>query len=333
MRPGITIPLEPFVNQHITTLARRAEELGYTDAWSAESFSHDAFAPLAATAVVTTKLRLGTAIVPVFTRPAALIAMSSATLQQISNGRFVLGLGLSTPTIVQQWMGVPYEKPVTRMRETVQALRAAFTGGKVVLAGKTMKINGFRLDVPLEKPPPIYIAAQGSLMLRTAGEIGDGVLVNFITPDALPSMLRHVHEGARAAGKDPTDFDVVCRIIVVVDEDAERARHELRRSLTAYVTVPQYNKFFCEFGYADVAEASLAAWNAGDRKKAVELIPDRMVSDIYVVGNADYCRKRLQEYFDAGVITTALHLTSLAPTPEERRARILAGLEQLARAS
>jgi probable F420-dependent oxidoreductase len=330
MRPGITIIPEPFQNQHNLDYARRAEELGYVDAWSIESSSIDAFSPLAAAAAVTRKMRLGTAIVPVFTRPPALIAMSSATVQQISGGRFVLGLGLSTPTIVEQWMGVEYRKPVTRMRETVAALRQAFTRSKVVLDGKTVRINGFRLDMPLDTPPPIYIAAQGSKMLRIAGEIGDGLLVNFITPEALPAMLKHTHEGMRAAGRDPAQLDVVCRIIVVMDEDEARARAELKRSLTSYVTVPQYNRFFAEFGFRSEAETAIAAWQAGDRRKALESIPDRMVDSIFVIGTADYCRNRIQDYVAAGVTTTALLLTSLASSPEGRRARLLSALEKLA---
>src|SRR5271156_437926 len=206
MRQGITMPLQDFQNQHFIDLVRTAERCGYDDAWSFESFSTEAFAPLAAVAMLAPKLRLGTAIVPVFTRPPALIAMSAATVQQISNGRLILGLGISTPVIVQQWMGVPFKKPVTLVRETVAALRAIFAKNRVVMAGKAIKIDGFRLDFELDTPPPIFLGAQGPLMLRTAGEIGDGIITNFITPEALPAMLEHVHQGARAVGKDPASL-------------------------------------------------------------------------------------------------------------------------------
>ncbi|HEY2663499.1 MAG TPA: LLM class flavin-dependent oxidoreductase [Candidatus Binataceae bacterium] len=333
LRPGITVPLEPFHNRHLVELVRRAEELGYNDAWSAESFTTDAFSPLTAVAAVTKKMRLGTAIVPVFTRPPALIAMSSATVQMLSEGRFILGLGISTKTIVQRWMGVPFEKQVTRLKETVQALRAAFSREKVNLDGKTVKIDGFRLDLPMETPPPIYISAQGTQMLRIAGEIGDGLLTNFVTPEALPAMLKHVHEAARAAGKDPAKFDVVARIIAAVDEDADAAREVLRRSLTPYVTAPQYNKFFREYGFDQEAAEIIAAWDAGDRKKALQLIPDRMVESIFVFGTADQCRKRLDQFAAAGVKTSALMITSLAKTPEQRRAKIMHAIEALAPSS
>ena len=140
-------------------------------------------------------MRLGTAIVPVFTRPPALIAMSAATVQQLSGGRLILGLGTSSPVIVQQWMGVPFEHPVTRVRETVAAIRSAFSREKVTLKGKTVQVNGFRMNVTLDKPPPIYLGAQGEKMLRLVGEIADGLITNFITPATLPRDDR-----ARARG-------------------------------------------------------------------------------------------------------------------------------------
>ncbi|HTY56157.1 MAG TPA: LLM class F420-dependent oxidoreductase [Candidatus Binataceae bacterium] len=330
MRLGITIPLEGFQNRGLIDLVRRAEALGYTDLWSMESFGNDAFSPLAAAAAVTERLRLGTAIVPVFTRPPALTAMSSATVQQISNGRLILGLGISTPVIVDQWMGVPFKKPVTLMRETVEALRAIFAKNRVVMNGKTIRINGFRLDFELETPPPIFIGAQGPKMLRLAGEIGDGMITNFITPETLPSMLEHVKQGALAAGKDPSKQDVVVRIVTVVDEDIDQTRTELRRYLTAYVTVPQYNQFFRGIGFEHEAAEAIAAWNAGDRKKALECVSDKMVESILVFGSADQCRKRLEAYDAAGVKTVTLWLSSFARDPEKKRASVLHAMEALA---
>jgi len=330
MRLGITIPLDGFQNPHFAELVRHAERAGFTDAWSYETFHGDAFVPVAAAAVLSERMRLGTAIVPVFTRPAALIAISAASVQRLSGGRFILGLGISTPTIVEQWMGVPYKMPVTRLRETVEALRSAFTGQKVTMAGKTVHINGFRLAAPVEPPPPIYIGAQGALMLRTAGEIGDGVIVNYITPESFAPLLEHIHEGARGAGKPTGNIDIVCRIMVAVDPEEEIVREHLRRELTAYVTVPQYNKFFREIGYENEARTAFEAWIAGDRKKALQSIPDHMMESIYVLGSPDRIAKRLREYEQAGITTSALQFTSFAPDLEVRRTRILKAIETLA---
>ncbi len=331
MRLGITIPSDPFHGKHYAELVRTADRCGYTDGRSYESFSSDAFAPIAAAAMLTERMRFGCAIIPVFTRPAPLIAMSAVTTNNLSGGRFILGLGISTPNIVENWMGVPFRKPVTQMRETVEALRGIFRGEKVTMAGKMIKINGFRLDTPIEHPQQIYIGAQGAKMLRIAGELGDGVIINFITPETVAPMLEHTRDGMRAAGKDPAKLDVVCRILVAADEDPEVARTLFRRALTAYVTVPQYNQFFREIGYDKEAAIAMNAWNAGDRKKALESIPNDMVEKIFVFGTAEQCRARLEDYARAGITTTALQFSSFAPTPDERRARVLRAIERLSK--
>ncbi len=331
MRQGITIPLQDFQDRHFVDLVRAAERCGYVDGWSFESYATEAFAPLAAAAMLAPTMRLGTAIVPVFTRPPGLIAMSAATVQQLSGGRLILGLGTSTPVIVQQWMGVPFEHPLTRVRETVAAIRSAFNREKVTLKGKTVQVNGFRMNIALDKPPPIYLGAQGEKMLRLVGEIGDGLITNFITPATLPPMIAHVREGQRAAGKDASaPLDVVCRIFVGVDDDSDALRADLRRHLTAYMTVPQYNNFFREIGFEHEATTAAEAWNAGDRKAALAAVPDRMLEEIYVFGSLDHCRARLAEYAKAGVTATALQPESFAPDPKERRARILRAIEGLA---
>lgn len=330
MRVGITLPLECFQGREVLELARRAEDLGYTDAWSMESFATDAFSPLAAAAAVTERLRLGTAIVPVYTRPPALIAMSAATIAQISDGRFVLGLGISTPTIVDQWMGVPYRRPITRTRQTVAALRAILRREKVSIDADSFRISGFRLDIASGPPIPIYLAAQGPKMLRLAGEISDGLITNFVTPQTLPAMLEHFFAGAREAGKDPAALDVICRIIVLADEDRAAAVGEMRRHLTAYLTVPQYNDFFRGIGFEREASAAASAWQAGDRKAALQCVPDEMVHAIYVIGTAEECREKLASYGAAGVKTASLWFSALSKDPAERRTKILATLQRLA---
>jgi probable F420-dependent oxidoreductase len=332
MRLGITIPLDGFQNRHFVELVQHAEKLAFTDAWSFETLVSDAFTPVAAAAAATERIRLGTAIVPVFTRPAALIALSATSVQQFSGGRFVLGVGISTPTIVEQWMGVPYRLPLTRLRETVAALRAAFTGQRVTTSGKAVKINGFRLGTPPDKPPPIYIGAQGELMLQTAGEIGDGAIVNYITPETFPRMLNEIHQGARKAGKSADALDIACRILVAVDDEQEVVRENLRRELTAYLTVPQYNRFFQWIGYGDEARSALEAWNAGDRRKALSLVPDYMLESIFVFGTAERIVQRLRDYEQAGITTTALQFTSFRPEPEQKRHRVMSTMEAVAAA-
>ncbi len=330
MRLGITLPAEPFQNRDLIDVVRRADALGYEDVWSLESYTTEAFSPLAAVAMLSDRMRLGTAIVPVFTRPPALIAMSAMTVQELSGGRFVLGMGISSPQIIGQWMGVPFERPLTRVRDTVAAVRAALTGEKTVYKGRTLSVNGFRLDIERSAPPPpIFLAIQGSKMCRLAGEIADGLLTNFITPEALPRMLAHVAEGAKAAGRE-APREVVCRILTIVDEDPERVSAAMRRHMTPYLITPGYNRFFAETGFEREAEQALAAWNAGERKQATEVISDRMLNSIYLLGSADHCRERLEAFAAAGVTTAALWFVSLARSREERKANILGAIEKLA---
>jgi probable F420-dependent oxidoreductase len=332
MRLGITIPLDGFQNRHFIELLRHAEKLGFADAWSYETAAGDAFTPVAAAATATEQMRLGTAIVPVFTRPAALIALSAAGLQHFSGGRFILGLGISTPTIVEQWMGIPYKLPITRLRETIGALRAMFSGQKVTITGKAVQINGFRLGMPPVVPPPIYIGAQGELMLQIAGELGDGIIVNYITPQTFPRMLDEIRKGALKAAKNLNSLDIACRILVAVDEEQDIVRENLRRELTAYLTVPQYNRFFRWIGYENEAQAALEAWNAGDRRKALSLVPDYMLESIFVFGTVQQIVRRLREYERAGITSTALQLTSFQADPEQKRQRIILAMEALAAA-
>jgi probable F420-dependent oxidoreductase len=332
-RLGITLPIDPFINRNIRELVKVADECGYTDGWSFEANSSDAFSPIAAMAMLSSKLRFGTAIVPIYTRSAALIAMTAATVQNLSGGRFILGLGISSPTIVEQWMSVPYVKTHSRTRETVAAVRAIMKGEKYSVDGKTMRINGFRMDLAMDgAPPPIYLGAQGAAMCRMAGEIGDGLITNFVTTDSLPGMLEHTREGMRAAGKDPSQLDVVCRINIAVGEDLATARTLFKRNLAAYITVPGYNKFFKEIGYENQAGKAMELWNRGERKQALESLPDEMVEQIYVFGDAKSCRKRIDEFFKAGVTTTALQFISFAQKPEERGARLLKALKDFASA-
>jgi probable F420-dependent oxidoreductase len=332
-RLGITLPIDPFINSRIGETVRLADECGYTDAWTFEANSSDAFSPIAAMAMLSSKLRFGTAIVPIYTRPAALIAMQAATVQNLSGGRFILGIGISSPAIVQSWMGVPYVKTHTRTRETVAAVRAMLKGEKYSIDGKTMKVSNFRMDLALDAPPPpIYLGAQGSAMCRMAGEIGDGLITNFVTTDSLPGMVEHTREGMRAAGKDPSQLDVVCRINVAVGEDVATARGLFKRNLAAYITVPGYNKFFREIGYENEAGKAMELWNRGERKAALDSLPDEMVERIYVYGDAKTCRKRVEEFFKAGVTTTALQFISFAQSREERGVRLIKGLKDFANA-
>jgi alkanesulfonate monooxygenase SsuD/methylene tetrahydromethanopterin reductase-like flavin-dependent oxidoreductase (luciferase family) len=176
------------------------------------------------------------------------------------------------------------------------------------------------------------VGAQGELMLQTAGEIGDGVIVNYITPETFPRMLTEIRQGAHKAGRNANSLDIACRILVAVDEEQDIVRENLRRELTAYLTVPQYNRFFQWIGYGDEAHAALEAWNAGDRRKALSLVPDYMLESIFVFGTPERIVQRLRDYEQAGITTTALQFTSFQPDTEHKRQRVISAMEAVANA-
>lgn len=289
--PGLSLPdHEPVV--------RAAEGAGYTDAWSGETGGHDGFTSLAMAAAWSERLRLGTGVVNVFTRGPAVLAQHASALQDASSGRFCLGIGSSSNVIVERWNGIPFEKPLTRVREAVEFLRAA-------LAGERAGGGGFKLEQPPPSPVPIYVAALREKMLRTAGEVGDGTFVNFTPLAGLPKIMAEIEKGAAAAGREPGTTDVLCRFFCL-QGDPEQALPLASWMFAAYATVPVYEKYFRWLGYGDAIDPMVEAWRAKDRAKAVELVPRDLVEDIFILGDADAQRARLRQYVDGGITTPVL---------------------------
>ena len=331
-RLGLTVGLEGLPLDEQVRVAREGDGWGYTDVWAAETAGPDGFAPLAALAATTSKLRLGTAIVPVFTRPPALAAMSAAALHQLSGGRFVLGLGTSSDIIVNNWMGESFEFPLTRLREYVGAVRSILAGEKSGYDGKTLTTHGFRLQLPLEKPPPVYIAALGPKACRMAGEIADGVIFFLKGPEGVATALEQVRAGAEAAGRDPDSIDAVIRVLVAVDEDPQVLGYIGRRLTASYAMVDVYNRSLRSEGFTEEADGISELWRAGDRNGALEKVSDRMLDRLHVFGSLDHCKDRIEEFRGAGIRTPVLAPLSVAGDPDDRAARIVATAEALATA-
>lgn len=289
-------------------VARRAEELGYESIWIADTGAGpDAFVVAAATAAVTEHLRIGTAVVPAYTRSPSVMAAAAGSVGQLAPGRFVLGLGASSETIVDRWGGVPFERPLTRMRETTRILRAMLDGERVTFEGKTLRTTGFRLVSPPPEPVPIYLAALMPAMLDLAGEIADGVVLNMMPVEAVPRMLEHVRAAAARAGRDPDGLEVVARFQTFVTDDVEGARSVMRLMMGPYFATSVYNRFVSWCGFPDEAHAILDAWKAKDRARNLASVTDDMVDRIAVVGSADACRARIEEFRAAGVTTPMIH--------------------------
>ena len=310
---AMSLPVPPDTRNSIDW-ASRAEDLGYESIWIAETGGPDPYILAALAAQVTKKARLGTAVSPIYFRTAPTIASLSGTVAQVAPGRFILGLGTSSHAMVENWHGQKFDKPVTRMRETVQLVRSMLAGEKSKFDGKTMRSNGFRLLAPPPQPVPIYVGALRPPMLELAGEVGDGVIVNLFPPEAMPKMREHIDIGARRAGKDPAKIEVVCRHQVLVTDDAEMARNVFRSALTGYFATPVYNKFAAWYGFEEEAATIEKGFRTGDRELTRKGMTNRLVDALAIYGPLEKCRERIAEYAANGV-TTAI-ISPLAMDPE-----------------
>jgi probable F420-dependent oxidoreductase len=288
-RWGLTVPLPGVPLAAHEPLVRRAEAAGFEDLWSAETNGADAFTPLALAAAWTGGMRLGTGIAGVFTRGPALLAQHAAALADASDGRFVLGIGSSSDVIVERWNGIPFARPRTKVRETLEALRPILRGERGP--------GGFRLETTPAHPVPIYVAALRERMLRLAGEQGDGTFVNFLPVSSAARVV--------AAIGAPPGHDVVCRFFCLPQPE-EQALPQARQLLAAYATVPVYEAFFRWLGWGEAIDPMVTAWRAGDRRLAVERVPDDLVREVFLFGDGDAMRDRLAAFAAAGITTLCL---------------------------
>ena len=294
-RYGITFPFDgiPLLEQR--ELVRELVDLGYTDLWSAESGGYDAFIPLAVAAQWAPELRLGTAIVPAYTRGAHTLASTVASMCQAAPGRFALGLGTSSDVIVERWNGMTFDKPYQRVRDTIRFLRAALAGEKVTEEYETFAVNGFRLGIPVPEQPPILVAALRQGMLRLAGREGDGAIVNWLSADDVKTVAPHVGP----------DKEIAARIFVLPSDDAGLVYAVGKRAIASYLTVPVYAAFHEWLGRGDQLADLWRLWGEGDRKEAAASIPDEVVDQLLVWGKPEQCREHIQRYIDNGVTTPA----------------------------
>jgi probable F420-dependent oxidoreductase len=268
-------------------------ELGFTDVWSSETAETDAFTPLTLAATWAPALRLGTAIVSSFTRGPAILAQTIGTMCALAPGRFALGIGSSSSPIVQGWNGIPFDRPYERTRDVVQFLRRALTGEKVSETYETFSIDRFQLGVVPEEMPPILIAALRPRMLRLAGTDGDGVILNWLSAEDVQKVVPIVGEGK----------EVVARLFVIPSDDREHVQRIARRMITSYLTVPTYAKFQEWLGRGQSLAPVWNAWNAGDRKAAVEAVPDELIDELFVWGSPEQMRDHVSRYVANGVTT------------------------------
>jgi probable F420-dependent oxidoreductase len=332
MRPkrwSLSVPLDGVTLAEHGAIAREAEALGYTDAWSFEVDGLDCFAPLAPIALATS-MRVGTAIANVYTRGPATLAVSAAGIAELAPGRFCLGIGAGSQPVVEAWNGGRFARPATRVREMVGFLRQALAGDRVVFRGETFSVDGFRLTRPPAAPIPIHVAALRPGMLRVAGEVADGAIVNWLSAADVPRSVAVVREAARRAGRDPDAIEITARLLITVDPPGPASDTAVRRQVTAYLNVPVYRAFHEWLGRGQALGPMWHAWERGDRKAAVEAVPDDVVDDLIIRGTMADIRAHVRRYLDAGVDTAFLSLSTQETDPERRRAALVDAVRALA---
>jgi probable F420-dependent oxidoreductase len=284
-RWGLTVPLTGIGLRDNAELWRRAEAAGYSDLWSGETNGPDGFTPLALASTWTEKVRLGTGVVGVMQRGRALLAQEAGALADASGDRFVLGIGASSDRIVQGWNGMPFEKPLSKMSETIDFLRTALAGDRAA--------GGFKLEQPPGEPVPIIVAALRGKMLRLAVEKGDGAFTNFLPLEGLPRVVEQL-DGA------PGGFELLCRFFCIPGE-REQVEPLARFMFSSYITVPVYEAFYRWLGYGDRIDQMVEAWKAKDRQKAAEAAPWDLIEEMFIFGTPEQMRERLDAFVEGGI--------------------------------
>jgi probable F420-dependent oxidoreductase len=284
-RWGLTLPLPGLSLAAHEELIKRAEAGGYTDFWSGETNGPDGFTPLALSAAWTERARLGTGIVGVFQRGPALLAQEAAALASASGDRFVLGIGSSSDRIVEGWNGIPFERPLSKVRETLGFLRTALAGERTE--------SGFKLESAPAQRVPIVLAALRGKMLDLAVEQGDGAFTNFLPLGGLPKVKAQLRDA-------PADFELLCRFFCLPGE-REAVEPLARFMFSSYITVPVYAAFYRWLGYGEQIEAMVNAWESGDRQGAAAAAPWELIEEMFIFGSPEQMVERIGAFVDGGI--------------------------------
>jgi probable F420-dependent oxidoreductase len=305
-RWGLTLPLTGVPLAQHGEYVKRAEAAGYTDLWSGETAGPDGFTPLTLSAAWTERMRLGTGIVGVFQRGPALLAQEAAALADASEGRFVLGIGSSSDRIIEGWNQIPFEKPLSKVRETLEFL-------KVALAGERTSTR-FKLETKPAYEIPIVLAALRGKMLELAVEQADGAFTNFLPLDGLPQVVAPLADA-------PDDFELLCRFFCLPGP-REEVEPVARYMFSTYITVPVYTEFYKWLGWGERIQPMLDAWAAGDRQKAAAEAPWEAIEQMFIFGSPEEMKERLEAFVAGGITCPILSMVC----PPEKQADMIDAL-------
>lgn len=333
MKLGLTLPYEGSLTfADALELAQRAEALGFDSVWAPEAYGTDAVSILAALAARTQRIQLGTGIVNVFSRTPALLAQTAATMDLISNGRFILGLGTSGHQVVTGWHGLAFERPLQRMRETMAIVRQVLRRDRLVFEGEVFRLDkGLKLLArPVRETVPIYLATLTPGGLRLTGELADGWIPTLFSPDHMGLFRPHLETGARIGGRSLDALAIAPHVPVSIDDDRVRAREALKPWVALYVggmgskSKNFYNDLVSQYGFAGEARSLQELYLGGKQLEAIRRVPDALVDAISIAGPASYVRERLPMWAAAGVTTLLASVHSKTQGERLRTLEILA---------
>jgi F420-dependent oxidoreductase-like protein len=315
------IGIVPFWKQYdrktVLRSAQLAEDLGYDSIWIPEAWAYEQFQLLAEIAVHTKRIKLATGIVNIFSRSAGLLAMSAATLDEISEGRVILGLGTSGKIVVENFHGVPYQKPLTRMRETVGILRTLWRGDRLKPEHSTLfEAHPFKLEMkPFRPDIPIYIASLQEKAVEEIGRIADGWVPTFWPYRHFHDGLALIEKGARAAGRDPKQIELAPFVGIVPMDDVAMARSLLKPTVAFYIggMGTYYHALFCRYGFEENANRVRELYNTGRRPEATAAVSDELIDQIAICGPLPHCREKLAEWRRHGVGAALMNLPTGMP--------------------
>jgi len=314
----VHLPVADHPIDDVADLARRAERLGYDRVWQPETWGRDAVTALSAIAERTDRIGVGASVLNVFSRSPALLGQTAASLQELSGGRFRLGIGPSGPILVEGWHGTEFDRPLRRTREAVEIVRAVLAGDAVEYDGGSasgasgassgeetesdggvFRLSGFRLrSDPPDAPPPVDVAAMGPTGVELAGRFADGWHAIVQTPEGIRERLADLERGADLGGRDVEDVRVTLSVTCCVAENPEHARDLVREHLAFYVggMGTYYRDALARQGHGERANGIAAAWGSGDRDRAADLVTEDLLDDLAVAGDRERARESLDRF-------------------------------------
>ena len=317
-RTGLVAFWKNYDRKAVLDYARLADELGYDSFWIPEAWAYEAFSLLTEIAVKTKHIKIATGIVNVFSRSPGLMAMHAATLDEISEGRFILGLGTSGAKVIEGFHGIAYDKPLTRLREYIKVVQTLIAGGRLTDAEvKLWELRHFKLEMTPSRPRvPIYCACLNDKAIRMVGELADGWMPTFWPYKRLDVGRELIAEGAKKSGRNPDEVDVAPFTTVIPMPDKEASYHSARGLISFYIggMGDYYHALLSRMGFGANADQVQRLYQEKKRDEAAAAVSQEMLDALVIAGDPQFCRERLGEWREAGVGLPILGLpTDMGP--------------------